>query len=112
MDSTLKKKALFAIGELNKQLHEVEGKLRDKTDELELQKQAQSLAFNMFKKGSIAVEDLESTINEYSTKGQEELVILEKVAEISSGQGYKLGRVSDLDTSGLGQPLLDWIISD
>ena len=112
MDSKLTEKALFAIEALKERLKKAEAELDAKEQELELQKQAQVLVFSMFKKGSLAAEDLESTIQEYSTKGQEELAILEKVAELGPGQTFKIGRVSDREVPESLGPILGWLLTE
>ncbi len=112
MDSKLAKNAALAIESLKEQLQKTEAALSDKDCELTLYKRAQELAFTMFKKGSLAAEDLETTIKIYSTKDPGEIAVLEKVAEFNIGHTFNIGRVSDRETSEGLDPITNWILND
>lgn len=65
--------------------------IQDLYSELEHTKQAQELAFKLYKRGVIVAEDLEEKIAEFSNKTKEDLVVFEKAAELVNDPKYSLG---------------------
>jgi hypothetical protein len=107
MDAELRKLAADAIVQLKEEVLE-------KTAELELKDKAQSLAFKLFKQGSLAAEDLESSIEKFASKTIEELNLMDKAIEFNIREGHtKFGtlssRIQDDETL---DPLTRYLLSD
>lgn len=107
MDAELRKLAANAIIQLRDEVTE-------KTVELEIKDKAKDLVFNLFKNGSIAAEDVESSIEKFASKTLEELNLLEKAVEFNMLEGStKFGtlssRIQDDDTL---DPLTRYLLSD
>jgi len=107
MEAELQKLAADAIIQLRDEVLE-------KTAELEVKDKAQSLAFKLFKNGSIPAEDLETSISKFASKTIEELNLMEKAIEFNMQQGnIKFGtlssRTQDDDTL---DPLTRYLLSD
>ncbi|MCK5613639.1 hypothetical protein KAR91_67865 [Candidatus Pacearchaeota archaeon] len=60
-------------------------------------KRAQTLGFSLLKEGAILVDDLENRIEEFAEKTAEEIVVLEKAAELvtESNGSFSFGKLDD-----------------
>lgn len=94
MDNELQKQAAAAIRHLKFENDELRA-------QLEMIQEAEKLAFTLFHQGAISVDQIESTIKEYSTKPKAELEILKKASELtktatdSSFASFKLSSRAD-----------------
>jgi len=106
MDIELQKLAADAIIQLREEVME-------KTAELELQDKAKKLAFKLFYNGSIAVEELESSINKFASSSLDNLNLIEKAMELNAKNGNtKFGTISSKqDDDGL-DPLTRYLLSE
>lgn len=107
MDSNLSKLAAQAIKELQTENDTLK-------KELTQYKTASSMAFELFQKGAIPAEDLESSFNSFLEKNSEELQVLEKAAEYRDATlTLSLGKLSDKPADdGTMDPLTAMLIED
>jgi len=107
MDSNLSKLAAQAIKELQTENDTLK-------KELSQYKTASSMAFELFQKGAIPAEDLESSFSSFLEKNPEELQVLEKAAEYrDSTLTLSLGKLSDKPADdGTMDPLTAMLIED
>ena len=107
MDSNLSKMAAIAI----KQLKAENDSLKN---ELSQFKTASTMAFDLFHKGAIPAEDLESSFKSFLEKDAEELQILEKAAEYrDASSDLILGKLSEKPADdGTMDPLTAMLIED
>jgi hypothetical protein len=106
MEAELRKLAADAIIQL-------QGEILEKTAELELYHKASDLAFKLFKKGAIAAEDIETSIEKFASGTLEELNLIDKAIEFNASNGNtKFGTVSSkLEEDGL-DPLTRYLLSE
>lgn len=107
MSEDLTKLAAEAIIQLRDELEEKNG-------ELQLKDKSKKLAFSLFKNGSIAAEDLESSMEKFASKTIEELNLIEKAIEFNINKsnvnfGTLSSRTQDDDTL---DPLTRYLLSD
>ncbi len=108
MNSELQKMASIAIKELVTELDETK-------DQLEVEKLARKLAFSMYKTGSLVAQDLESTIEEFSTKSKDELLIVRKALDYTkTAEAVSLFRISNVNTSvdSESNPLIRYLMQE
>lgn len=93
--------------------------LRDENEQLkaenEVVKTAERLAFNMFKAGSLAAENLQEAITEFSTKNIDELKVMEKAIEFNktASAKFSFGRLSDsVQEDGSLDPITRMLLAD
>ncbi len=107
MEAELKKLAADAIIQLQDEVLE-------KTAELEISNKAVSLAFKLFKHGSLVAENIETSIEKFASKTLEELNLMDKAIEFNIQEGHtKFGtissRIQDDDTL---DPLTRYLLQD
>lgn len=93
------------------QLRDENVQLREETEVI---KTAERLAFNMFKTGSLAAENLQGAINDFSAKSIDELRIMEKAIEFNKTASiYSFGRISDsAQDDGSLDPITRMLLAD
>lgn len=105
MDAKLAEEAYNAITELRNQKEELEA-------ELESIKLGSKILFQLYDKGGVSSEDLESKFAELSSKSTDELEVIEKAAELSLNGGLgKLLSVGDLSDRPAGDSSMDPLTS-
>jgi len=107
MEAELKKLAADAIIQLRDEVTE-------KTAELELKEKASGLAFKLFNNGSLAAEDIETSIEKFASNSLDELILMERALEFNLQEGQsKFGtlssRIQDDDTL---DPLTRMLLSE
>ena len=107
MDSKLTKLAAQAIKEQKDEIASLK-------KELHQYKTASAMAFDLFQKGAIPAEDLESSFNSFLEKDEEELQVLEKAAEYRDANlNLTLGKLSERPADdGTMDPLTAMLIED
>lgn len=88
MDSVLKKQAAEAL----RGLQDENTQLRTKLAHLE---SVQGLLFKLYKAGSISAENLESYYKDLLDKTDEDITVLDKVAELHSSETLLFGSLSE-----------------
>lgn len=87
MDSELSKMAAEALISLRDELS-------TKAKELEILEKSKTLAFTLFKNGSIDAEDIETSIEKFASQTLEELTIYEKAIEFNKSHNTEFGKIS------------------
>lgn len=110
MDTKLAEEAYNAITELKSQKDELEA-------ELESIKLGSKILFQLYNKGGISPEDLESKFAELSSKSTDELEVIEKAAELSFSGGLgnllSVGDLSDRPSAdSTVDPLTSFLLED
>ena len=104
--------------ELTKLAAEAIRQLKDENESLkkdfDLFKKASSMAFDLFAKGVIAAEDIESNFNALLEKDSDELEVMEKAASFGgANNGALFGKLSDKPADdGMMDPLTRMLIED
>lgn len=95
-------------------IRELQSKVASLEDDLSKYKTASHMAFSLYKKGSVAAEDLEEAFNSFLEKNSEELHVLEKAAEFTSTSADALlGRLSERPADdGTMDPLTRMLVED
>ena len=107
MDKKLSKLAADAIRELKSENESLQ-------KDLSLHKKASNMAFDLFSKGLIAAEDIQSSFETFLEKDDKELEVLEKAASFHEGnKGVLFGTLSDKPADdGTLDPLTRMLIED
>ena len=107
MDSNLSKLAAQAIKEQKDEIASLK-------KELAQYKTASAMAFDLFQKGTIPAEDLESSFNSFLEKDEKELEVLEKAAEYRDASTHlSMGSLSERPADdGTLDPLTSMLIED
>ena len=107
MDSNLSKLAAQAIKEQKEEIASLK-------KELSQYKTASSMAFDLFQKGTIPAEDLESSFKSFLEKDEKELEVLEKAAEYRDASTHlSMGTLSERPADdGTLDPLTSMLIED
>ena len=107
MDSNLSKLAAQAIKEQKDEIASLK-------KELAQYKPASAMAFDLFQKGTIPAEDLESSFNSFLEKDEKELEVLEKAAEYRDASTHlSMGSLSERPADdGTLDPLTSMLIED
>ena len=107
MDSNLSKLAAQAIKEQKDEIASLK-------KELAQYKTASAMAFDLFQKGTIPAEDLESSFNSFLEKDEKELEVLEKAAEYRDASTHlSMAALSERPADdGTLDPLTSMLIED
>ena len=107
METNLQKLAADAIRQLQSEKESLQ-------KDLDLFKKASSIAFDLFSKGIISAEDIESNFNALLEKDSDELAVMEKAASFSGqNNGALFGKLSDKPADdGSMDPLTRMLIED
>lgn len=99
--------------ELQKLAADAIRELRNENDKLRKHIEAEKLAFDMVKQGSILIEDIEAKINEFSSKSFEELSLIKTAFDMSKSNDFSIFKISTkTNDNGVLDPLTRLLIED